>query len=125
MAGGHGAAIEQAAAGNHHARRRQHGLGPVLVHGQRRGQHAGVGIGNGQGLEHPLHTAVLAPHAVQGVEGDVGLQLSQDLGQVATGGDAADPRDLPLKRLGAHAAGRERHLALGRQSAHQDGDMKL
>ena len=43
-----------------------------LVHGDRRGEHAGMGVGHGQDLEHALDAAVLAVLAVQRVEHDVG-----------------------------------------------------
>ena len=98
-------AVEEPAAGHHDAGRGQHRLGLGLVHGQRRGQDAGVGVGDGQRLQHALDAAVLAPVAVQGVEADVGLQAGQHLGQVAAGVDAADLGAQPLQRLGAAAAG--------------------
>ena len=43
-----------------------------LVHGDRRGQHAGMRVGHRQDLEHALDAAILAVLAVQGVEHDVG-----------------------------------------------------
>ena len=57
--------------------RREDLLGPRLVHGQRRGQHAGMGVGDPQPFQQALDAAVLAPAAVQRVERDVGLQSRQ------------------------------------------------
>ena len=53
-------------------------LGARLVHRQRRGEHAGMRVGNAQPFEHALDAAVLAPAAVQRVEGDVGLRRRPD-----------------------------------------------
>ena len=116
-------AVEEPAARHGDAGRGQHRLGLGLVHGQRRGQHAGVGVGDAQRLQHALDAAVLAPLAVQGVEADVGLQLGQHLGEVAAGVDAADLGAQPLQGVGALAAGDQADLALGREPAQQDGDV--
>ncbi len=62
-----------------------------LVHGERGGQHARMGVGNLQHLEDALDRAVLAKGAVQRVEGDVGLQFLQHGGDVALNIDARYP----------------------------------
>ena len=84
-----------------------------------------MGVGNLQRLQHALDAAVLAPGAVQAIQHHVGFdQAGQHIGQVAPGVHAADPHALPLQRLGALFPRRQRHLALGGQTAHQDGDVK-
>ena len=62
---------------------------------------------------------------MQGVEDNVGLQGRQHLGQVAPGINARDPGDLTFQRVGTLLARRQRNLALGREPAHQDGDVKI
>ena len=61
-----------------HAGLAEDGLGFLLVHGKRRGEHAGMRIGNLQCLKHGGTAAILAPLAVQGVEGHVRPQVLQD-----------------------------------------------
>ena len=69
-----GIARGQPSALDHHALRRRAGRRGEdvarhrLVHGERRGEHAGMGVGHGQHFEHALDAAVLAVAAVQGVE---------------------------------------------------------
>ena len=66
-----------------------------------------------------------SPHApCRALKHDVGLERGQHLGEVAAGVDAADPGAQPLQRVGAGRAGDQADLALGRQAAHQDGDVK-
>ncbi len=48
-----------------------------LVHGQRRGEHAGMRIGNAEIFEDALDRAILAERTVQRVEGDVGLEFGK------------------------------------------------
>jgi len=62
---------------------------------------------------------------MQGVENDIGLQFGEDLSQIAARIYARDLADLPLQRVSATRARRQRHLALGRDAAHQDSDMKF
>ena len=50
-----------------------------LLHGERRGEHAGMRVGDAQDLQQALDRAVLAEAAVQRVEGDVGLELAREL----------------------------------------------
>ena len=42
-----------------------------------------MGVGDAQDFEHALDRAVLAAAAVQGVEGDVGLEAGEGRGDVA------------------------------------------
>ena len=49
-----------------------HDFGDVLIHGERRGERAGMAVGNLQDLKQALNGAVLAGTAMQQVEGDVG-----------------------------------------------------
>ena len=55
-----------------HADRRHQVLEEHLVHGHRRGGHAGADVGGAERLEHPLDRPVLAVGAVQGREHDIG-----------------------------------------------------
>ena len=82
-----------------------------------------MGIGDGQGLQHPLHAAVLAPGAVQGVEGGVRLDPRQDLGHVAPGVHFADLGAQSSQGVGAGLARHQRYVAFRRKAAHQDGDV--
>ncbi len=116
-------AVEEAAARHRDAGGGQHRLGLGLVHRQRRGQHARVGIGDAQQLQHALHAAVLAPAAVQHVQRHVGLQPGQHLGHVTAHVDRRHPASQPLQRRDAPLAGGQRHLPLGREAAVEDGDM--
>ena len=58
-----------------------------------------MGVGDAHQLEQALHAAVLAPAAVQGIEADLGFQLGQALGKIATGVDARDLVAGALQRL--------------------------
>ena len=49
----------------------QHRLEEVLVHAERRAEHAGADVGHARELEQPLHRAVLAERPVQHREDDV------------------------------------------------------
>ena len=84
-----------------------------------------MGIGDLQRLQDALDTAVLAPLAVKGVQDNVGFKRRQHLGQVTAGIDAGDPGDLSLEGVGALLAGRQGHLTLRGQPAHQDGDVQF
>ena len=82
-----------------------------------------MGVGNAQNLEHALDRSVLADLAVQGVEGDVGLEARQGVGDRAIDVDAGDAVAGGLERVGALPAGVQRHRTLGRPAAHQDRDV--
>jgi hypothetical protein len=95
------------------------GLGALLVHGERGGEHAGMGVGDAQPFEQALHAAILAPAAMKRVERDVGGDLGKTLGEVRT--CVHLHHVIPFCPQGgrAFATRRQRHLALGRGSAHQ------
>ncbi len=82
--------VEQSAARHQDPGGGEHGLGPLLVHGQGRGKYAGVGVGDVEGLQHALHAAVLAPLAMQGVERHIRLQLAKHCRHVAPSVHPAD-----------------------------------
>ena len=111
------------AARHRDARRRHDCFGAVLVHGERRGEHAGMGVGNAQEFQHALDHAVLAARPVQGVEGDIRLHVIEVAGDIAGDIDGRDFEPLALERLGAGRARSQRHLALAGQAAHQYGDV--
>ena len=60
-----------------------------------------MGVGDVEDLEDALDAAVLAEGTVQGVEGDVGLQPRQHVGDVAADVDAGDAVALAFQRIGA------------------------
>ncbi len=99
-------------------------LGALLVHGERRGQDARMGVGHPQQFEQALHAAILAPAAMQRVEDDIGR------GGAKLGGRDRRPwdrsrRPRSLRSRSALAQPRpliEAHLAFGRAPAHQHGD---
>ena len=101
------------------------GLGALLVHGERGGEHAGMGIGDAHGLEQALDAAILAVAAVQGVEADIGPELGEPRGHIAADIEAAHAVALRFERVGAGRAGAERDLPLRRQAAHQHRDVNL
>ena len=78
-------------------------------------------VGDLHELQETLDRAVLPEAPVQRVEGDVGPHRLDDAGDVVF---HVDRRHLIAHRLeSGHAgpAGIQRHLALGRPPAHQDG----
>ena len=97
-------AVEQPAARHADSGRGEHRLGLVLLHGERRGQHAGVRIGNAQDLEDSLHGPVLADAPVQRVQRDVRLEAGEDVGDVTPDVDRRDPVAFGLERPGAGRA---------------------
>ena len=109
--------------GHRHARRRQHDFGRVLLHGEGRGEHAGMRVGDAQHLENALNGPVLADPPMQRVKGDVGFQLRQLGGDVARDIDFRDLETFGAQGPGAAGARAQRNLALSRPAAHQDGDM--
>ena len=98
-------------------------LGEVLLRRQRRGEHAGVRIGNAKNLEDALNRSVFPDASVQRVESDVGPQLCEGVGDRAVDVDAGDAVALGFERVGAAAAGVQRNRTLRRPAAHQDRDM--
>src|SRR5207302_8436380 len=80
-------------------------------------------VGNLQHFEKALHTAVLAPTSVERIEGGVGLDLPQTLGEIVAGIDFRDREPLLAQRIGTGAPRHEAHLAFRRTPAQQDGHM--
>ena len=99
-------------------------LGLFLVHRQRRGQHARMGIGNAHPFEDALNAAVLAPAPVQRIEGDIGLQRGETRAEIGAGIDLSNGITLFPQRFRAFMPGRQRHLALGGRATHQYRDME-
>ena len=87
-------------------------LGAIFSHGERRGEHAGMRIGNPQHFQNALHDAVLAKTPVQRVEGNVGAEVCERSGDVAVDIDAGDFKTLRLERFRAGLARAQRYVAL-------------
>ena len=99
-------------------------LGQLLVDGDHRGGEAAMGVGQAHQVEHPLNGAVLARRAVERVEHQVGLSFRKTQCNVAIHVDPRHPVSEALERIGDVLARDERHLALGRPTAHQDRDVQ-
>jgi hypothetical protein len=98
-------------------------LGAIFSHGERRGEHAGMRIGNPQHFQNALHDAVLAKTPVQRVEGDVGAEVGERFGDVSVDIDTGDFVAFGFERCRAGLARAQRHVALHRKAAHQHGDV--
>ena len=97
-----------------------HVLGAFLVHGQRRGQDARMGIGQLLPFEEPLHTAILAPAAVERIEDDIGGDLGQTRNKVGARIDLDHVESFCPQSGGTFLAGTQRHLPLCGRSTHDD-----
>jgi hypothetical protein len=95
----------------------------MLVHGERRGEHAGMGVGNVQDLQHALDRAVLAIGSMQGIEDGIWPQACEHLGDVARHIDARDSVACLFQRLGARLSRGEAHRPLRGPATHQHGDV--
>src|ERR1700730_7262349 len=82
-----------------------------------------MGVRNGENLENPLQSAILARPTMKRVEGDIGLEASEHGRNVAPHIDLGYAMPEPLHRLGAVLAGPQRDFPLGRPAPHQNGDM--
>ena len=82
-----------------------------------------MGIFEPHQVEHALHRAILARDAVERVEHDVGLCRGKPLRDIAVHVDARDAMAARFERVGDAIAAHQRHFALGRPAAHEDGDM--
>ena len=100
-----------------------HHLGAVLLHRQRRRQHAGMAIGNAQNFHHTLNGSILAWAAMQQIERGIRLHFGQLRGDVPVHIDPRHTKACPLRRIGTGLAGAQRNLALGGPASHQNGDV--
>src|SRR5262249_14721492 len=100
----------------------EHRLRGWLVHRYRGGENARMGIRNPQHIEYALHGAVFPPDAVQCVEDYVGARIQRPNQGWQITADIDEPHLVTAvdQSLGAFASARQRHLALGRPSAHHD-----
>ncbi len=116
---------DHAAFGHGDAGGGEHGLGPLLMHGKRRGEHAGMGVRDGKRLQHALDAAILAIAAVQSVEADIGPEFGKPRGDIAADIEPAHAIALAFECRGAGGAGAERDLAFRGQASHQHRDVNL
>ena len=101
-----------------------HGVfGAFLVHGQRGGQHTGVGVGDLQRFEDALHAAVFAVFAMKRIEAGVGLEGCEHGCDVAADVDFGDGVAFRFEGLRHGGSGAEGHVTLGGQATFEDGDV--
>ena len=80
-------------------------------------------IGNFERFENGGSAAILAPFAMKCVEGNVWLEVLQDVDDLFSGDvDGDDLEAGPAQGVGAAFACREADGAFGRPAAHEDGD---
>ena len=84
-----------------------------------------MGIGEAHQVHHPLHAAILAGAAVEGVEHDVRRSFGQLERDIAAHVDAGNRVAARFERLGDALAAHQRHRAFTGPAAHQDGDAEL
>ena len=82
-----------------------------------------MAVGYAKNLEEPLERAVLAGPAMEHVECHIRLGRRQRRGDVRGDIKGADAVTAPDQRFGTGFAGTQRHLAFGRPSPHQNGDV--
>ena len=109
--------------GHRHASRSKQRLGDILLHGDRRGHHAGMGVGDASDFQETLERTVLAGTAVQDIERDIGFHGGEDGSDITADVDSGDAIAQPEERLGTGFSGAQRDFALGRPTSHQDGDV--
>src|SRR4029079_1692473 len=95
----------------------------LLMHGERRSQHAGMRVRNAENLKDSLHAAILAELAVQRVEARIRLQRMKLAGDAVADIDLGDAVAFLTQRFADGRARIQAHLAFGRQSALQYGDV--
>src|SRR5580658_6501357 len=79
-------------------------------------------IGQTERLEDALNAAIFTPLTMQRIEAHLWSEPGENLGKVATGVDPRDGGAEPVESVCASGAGNQAHLALRRNSAHQDSD---
>ena len=84
-----------------------------------------MAVGDLHHLEETGQRAVLARPAVGDVQHHVRLHRGKPFAYVAADIDAGNAVATPFQGIGAGRAGSQRHLALGRPAAHEDGDMRF
>src|SRR6185437_6838488 len=100
----------------------EHILGALLVHGERRVQHARMGVGNPQKFQHALNAAIFAPPAMQRVEHHVRLG-GEELGFESLAVVDLDHDETFLAQsLRAGTPRDQAHFAFGGQPAQEHGD---
>jgi hypothetical protein len=72
-----------------------------------------MGVGDVQNLQHTLHRPVLTERSVQGVEGNIRLQLGEHFGDIALDIDAGDAKARLFKRVAAFPSGVQTDRPLG------------
>ena len=97
-------------------------LGAFLVHRQRRGQDAGMRIGNAHQFQQALHRAVLAEAAMQSIEDSIGVGAKQLIAGIVTGIHHHRIEAFFRQSLHHAAPGGQRDVAFGGASTHQHGD---
>ena len=118
-------AAHDAAAGHGDAVGHERLLGQFLVDRDDRGGEARMRIGHAHQVEHALHRAVFARHAVKRVEHDIGRGLGNARGDLPVHIDPRHAIAVRLERLGDAFARHQRNGALVRPAAHQDGDVEF
>ena len=96
-----------------------HSLGPLLVHGQGRGENAGVRIRYAHPFKDALHASVFAPAPVQSIESHVWFDFTESLNDVAARIDLNNIVSFVSKRSCTFAPGGQRDLSLNGRAAHQ------
>ena len=109
--------------GDGHARRLHHDLGLMLVHCESGRQYARMGVRQLDQFEQPLHHTAFAEHAVQRVERNIGLEFSQDIGDVAPHINFGHLIPGPPQRARTFGTGRKRYRALVGPASHENGDV--
>ncbi len=121
--------IAEAAAVHDHClgNRNTGGLGDMLclglVHGQRRGKNARMGIGNFEIFEDSLNRSVFAEWSVKRVEDHIRAQFLKHRRDVVTDIDARDAIAFAFQSIRASRPRRQAHRPLRGKSAQQDSDM--
>ena len=84
-----------------------------------------MGIGQAHQVHHALHRAILARHAMERVEDDIGRSFGKTLRDLPVHVDARDPMAARFQRLGHALAAHQRYRPLAGPAAHQDGYVQL